>query len=631
MTIYRQSLLQRDPRRQQQIRLLELIPGSPCDQIRCNLRYEDLNLTSSSLITYDALSYCWGKKTNKKPIVVDDSARLWVTTNLHSALYHIRRTEGPRLLWVDAICINQEDTAEKNQQVALMRQIYSAAQSVLIWLGEESHNSRAALKLAQDILRAERLDQAHGISSRNLRDLNDDHWGLPLTTNPIWYDLFGLIRRPWFRRAWIIQELAVSDDATIICGFDEISWKDFGATFAYLAACGLTTTFAPVALANFYTLNHACQLVKQASEQQALHVLMRHRQNLATNPRDKIFAFSGLVTAQITGASILRPDYDVPVADLYVRFAVETLRNEGSLKILSVPHVQQNSRIDHLPSWVPDWSVSDQAVTLEYWENDEKIEGLIRQDFTATGSSKCSPRFDEAYTRLGLQGAVIDRILLAAPEFSNYPDRRNLIHTNDLKVMIRDQKTLKRWETIAQCRIPWVNYPTGEKIMDVYWQTLLAGTIWVNYEGTKRMFDSWDQASRLFRTLQFFCLDRPWFFEFMAKIISGICFVASKFGWNGVINSIINFAPEKPLFREIATPMLDRRLFRTQEGFIGLGPKLMREDEDYVALCEGGALPLVVRPKGDDWEVVGDCYIHGITRGEAYELVKDEVKTMWFV
>ena len=99
-----------------------------------------------------------------------------------------------------------------------------------------------------------------------------------MAIDPIWYDLFALIRRPRFRRAWVIQELAISDDATIICDFDEISWTDFGATLAYLAACGLMMAFAPVALVNFTILDHARGLLKRSSEQQALHILMRHRQ-----------------------------------------------------------------------------------------------------------------------------------------------------------------------------------------------------------------------------------------------------------------------------------------------------------------------------------------------------------------
>lgn len=99
MTIYRRSLLRRGSGRQQEIRLLELLPGSTDDAIRCNVVYKDLDLITSSRITYEALSYCWGEETIKKSIIVDGTSHLWVTTNLHSALYHIRQTEDSRLLW----------------------------------------------------------------------------------------------------------------------------------------------------------------------------------------------------------------------------------------------------------------------------------------------------------------------------------------------------------------------------------------------------------------------------------------------------------------------------------------------------------------------------------------------------
>ena len=104
-------------------------------------------------------------------------------------------------------------------------------------------------------------------------------------------------------------------------------------------------TFAPVALVNFTVSDRARGLKKYFSGQQALHVLVRHRQTLASDPRDKIFAFSGLVNTHLTGISVVRPGYDVPVAELYMRFAVETMRNEASLRVLSVPHVKQFSSV----------------------------------------------------------------------------------------------------------------------------------------------------------------------------------------------------------------------------------------------------------------------------------------------
>lgn len=86
---------------------------------------------------YEALSYVWGKPNNVSPILLN--GRVWnVTANLELALRHFRRYEKGehRTLWVDALCINQGDIPERNQQVSIMRDIYNGAQDVLVWLGE---------------------------------------------------------------------------------------------------------------------------------------------------------------------------------------------------------------------------------------------------------------------------------------------------------------------------------------------------------------------------------------------------------------------------------------------------------------------------------------------------------------
>ena len=244
-------------------------------------------------------------------------------------------------------------------------------------------------------------------------------------------------------------------------------------------------------------------LVKHSSPQPALNVLMRHRQALASNPRGKISAFGGLVIAEPNGKSTVVPEYGIPVAEIYKKFAIKTLQNDGSLNILSVPSVQDVSSIDDLPSWVPGWSVSDQAATLQPLENDEKVKGVFRPDFAATGSSRWKSLFDKDYTRLRVQGTIIDRILLTTPEAPTYVDQDDLIQINDPNLIIQGQKILKQWENISLCRAPWVQYPTGEKIMNVYWQTILASTIWISYEDTRLVFYRWDQSNCLCRLLQF--------------------------------------------------------------------------------------------------------------------------------
>ncbi|XHG04947.1 hypothetical protein AWENTII_008201 [Aspergillus wentii] len=117
------------------IRLLELEPSeSPQDPIRCHMVQDDL----SQKPDYDAISYAWGNTTRKITISVND-CRLGVTMNLWSALFRLRRKEERRRLWVDAICINQENIQERNQQVRIMRDIYQSAKHVIIWLGEHAY------------------------------------------------------------------------------------------------------------------------------------------------------------------------------------------------------------------------------------------------------------------------------------------------------------------------------------------------------------------------------------------------------------------------------------------------------------------------------------------------------------
>jgi hypothetical protein len=119
------------------IRLFKLLPGTDRDPLRGELFEASLG----SKTTYEALSYCWGDSDVVSPIRftqhVDshDSYFLNGTTNLCAALLRLRRPDAPRILWVDAICINQQDNMEKTRQLALMGHIYKQAARVVVWLG----------------------------------------------------------------------------------------------------------------------------------------------------------------------------------------------------------------------------------------------------------------------------------------------------------------------------------------------------------------------------------------------------------------------------------------------------------------------------------------------------------------
>lgn len=117
-------------------RVLELLPSHSLDgDIRCELHHRTLNAS----IHYEALSYAWGEPNPQVNIIINGSSVLGVTKNCYDALFHLRQRFRRRVLWVDAICIDQHDndenTRERNHQVKFMSEIYAKAVRVLVWLG----------------------------------------------------------------------------------------------------------------------------------------------------------------------------------------------------------------------------------------------------------------------------------------------------------------------------------------------------------------------------------------------------------------------------------------------------------------------------------------------------------------
>ncbi|PVH87693.1 HET-domain-containing protein, partial [Cadophora sp. DSE1049] len=186
-----------------EIRLLVLNPGSRSNAIQCQLRTCSL---VDSIIEYEALSYTWGTPCPRHHITID-SYSMSVNPALHIALSHLRYSTEPRILWVDAVCINQEDLKEREEQVTQMRLVYSCARRVLAWLGEEYESSDAAMSLLENI------------DMVDLKKLQDNNGGGASPSRVDWDALFALLRRPWWSRVWIIQEVTVGESEPLVgCG-----------------------------------------------------------------------------------------------------------------------------------------------------------------------------------------------------------------------------------------------------------------------------------------------------------------------------------------------------------------------------------------------------------------------------
>lgn len=177
------------------LRLVRLFKGSFPDSIRCEIFLAWLRGYEIGM-PYEALSYTWGSIERTSKITTNDCT-LAVTENLHHALRYLRYKDRDRILWIDLICIDQNNFQERSHQVAQMRDIYKEAENVLIWLGLPTYDTN----LFMDFIRG--YQQRLGIQWNGVPQANfwADTW---LKSNskehPQCNGLKELLSRPWFRR-----------------------------------------------------------------------------------------------------------------------------------------------------------------------------------------------------------------------------------------------------------------------------------------------------------------------------------------------------------------------------------------------------------------------------------------------
>ncbi|KAE9378295.1 HET-domain-containing protein, partial [Stipitochalara longipes BDJ] len=198
-----------------EIRLAHLAPSPNLDeQVSCSLHI----VSFDESLYYEALSYVWGDPTITAPIQLRASPRRrssdgagqapalsalvenevhstqWpVTTNLEAAMRYLRHESEVRILWIDAICIDQSNIEERNHQVSLMKTIYSNAVLVRIWLGRPSPGSDDAMAILKQF--------GQGITLEKIK-LGDRLPG----DKDLW-PIIEIMKRPWWRRTWVRQEL----------------------------------------------------------------------------------------------------------------------------------------------------------------------------------------------------------------------------------------------------------------------------------------------------------------------------------------------------------------------------------------------------------------------------------------
>lgn len=305
-----------------------------------------------------------------------------------------------------------------------------------------------------------------------------------------------------------------------------------------------------------------------------------------------------------------------------------------------MPRALSLNRLKSLPSWVPDWTVDEPTFSFLL----PKDTTITRCSYLATlPSSEAEPKFqpDGPAAGLGLRGQLIDRVQEVGTIFVKPSDvspfefsPAKVVHSLRLRAAIPYERgmnglTLLNWQCLTRAK-SGETYLTGEPILDVYWQTFLAGSA---HSG---LADQWKKERKAWEWI-YRSYSYPWYLglHYSTAAYMVAMFVIDFFCYLYLLVSVYcQFGPFKPQFDGLGKTIspnpvhLNRRMFRTENEYIGLGPRDMKVG-DRIALFSGGSLPLVMREQGTKLVLIGDCYVHGIMYGERYR--EDQCELMWIV
>ncbi|KAI3392080.1 hypothetical protein diail_6186 [Diaporthe ilicicola] len=335
------------------IRLLRLEKGYSAEPLRCELFEACLHEVDG--IPYEALSYTWGDASAQHDITVNQRP-FFITPNLNTALQALRLPHQDRLLWVDAICIDQGCDAEKSHQVGQMRLVYQLAEQVIIWLGPSSEDSDLLMSLAKTLdLHASRTKAwEHEWESMVVANggPNVDMFLRAYTA------LEELLARPWFRRVWVLQEVASARTAVVLCGAKYVPSRTFAQMPALMGLRNvdshtqavLDTMPGPLRQRSWWNSNRDLETL-----------LLKFRSSQAGDPRDRIYALIG-ISSDAHSKTGIPPDYGADIYTVVQRTITHLLFKDQEDAVQPVPFWGLDDffdALDDLPSRVLSWYYSN--------------------------------------------------------------------------------------------------------------------------------------------------------------------------------------------------------------------------------------------------------------------------------
>jgi hypothetical protein len=608
------------------IRLVLLHPRFGFRPISCSM----VEGPHMRLLMYEAISYTWGNPERTEEILIN-GCKMKVTKSVYEILATFSSQFLPQLLWIDAICIDQDNNEEKEQQVPMMDNIYSHALFTTVFLGQSS------LPEAQNKARGEMLPyQFDGIRPQDdqtrenfetarltfdlfnefrilrepLRRTGKDVYELydslsPTASKPRqWSALLTLLQHPWFARVWVVQEVALSPAVKVRYGDEVIDWKVIAGALKMIHN-----------LRNFrlwLEWSHGVQI--RHTEHSNLYNIIRMdnlRENLwpsekygsvrdicitqvlaqsfyfkATNPRDQVYGLVSLCEDKDS----LKVDYQAPVESVYLAAATELVWRKSFGLLFGAAGIGNRSEsgpiASKLPSWVPNWTDAPKYDRIRHPDEDNFAYRLkVRQ-------REIQPP-QPSITLIG------DRILMMSATLVDI--------IADVGPALFDSTGSDQGDSVIDemCRL-WTNY---DSCRDFLAASPLVSDPYIHATPHQSLLDAFHRSIVTDRNVDLIDWVRHLdYFRYRPNTSSP----ARRENIYTILQLMDNVT------EQVESYCGGRRLFVSIKGWIGLCPPGTRKG-DEIWVVRGVKVPIMLRKAGgnpdEQYKLVGECHCQGLRTG----------------
>jgi Heterokaryon incompatibility protein (HET) len=560
---------------------------------------------------YEAISYTWLDFKPNIPLVVDGDKILHVNASLYACLQYLLEARKKLVLWWDQICIDQTNKVEKNEQVQLMKKIFEKAQKTYIWLGESNDDTDFALAVLREIVPLEsstKPDTANSDSSGRAEQLVAGGFRNPDSVATRRRNAVArLLNRPWFERAWIYQEAAVSKEAVVLIGRHELDFNQL--CMAVEAFCNaeqkqvrnmqmsLANSMARVAW-GYTTLRN----IRQGREEfgkgritisKSLQTILCRMAGTvtATVPQDMVYAFLAFQD-RAKGTNPIKVDYELSVSEAYNEAAASLIRQTKTLDLFGI--IGGTTSFEKLASWAPDWTQLLPQGRPIYQS------GVLSPFNASKGIPFCGqPGPPPDLYAFRVQGKEIDEVSWIARHEFRLEDRNK----GGIERFLQLQKHLDFLNTAsskAEMR------PDARREL---LRVLLADGAYTH---------SSDKLSA--RAVEHECFTEAQLNELLQAYDNDSAIRAARDGPGSTLflSHVSNLRSAHQVLRDKSLICFRKKVFYTKHGSLGLAPQSV-EVGDLLCVLHGSQVPIVLRKVeigGPRFRVIGQCYLEGAMRGE---------------